>query len=285
MTKKDNLIRKMVVFGISAKQAMIYSALLEKKELTAAEIQEITHIPRTKVYEIAHKMVLEKMCIEKRMRGKTYYQALAPGKFLNSIMQARAREFAEKKKLAKNIETLASPLYACMMSNPGVQTTAEIIKDQASIHERYINLLNTAKKEILGLIKPPYAHHFNAHRLKEQDDVLFGKIKQGLDVRILYETPAKKIKWIRGYIRNCIQQGEKARMIDSVPAKMYIFDERYIILALTDNNTGTSPLTMYTIDHPLLAKAGKTIFENLWEKALDYRTWIHAPGRDNETPY
>jgi sugar-specific transcriptional regulator TrmB len=271
MKKAENMVRKMIALGISEKEAMIYSALLQRRELTAIEIQKATHIPRTKVYEITHRMVQENMCIEKRIRGKTMYQAVEPKKFLHHLIQKGEQELADKKKLAEDIDTLASPRYTNMLQNTDISTSAEIIKDQPSIHERYLNLLKATNKEILGLIKPPYIHRYDALKLKEQDDLLFRKIKKGLNVRMLYEIPRTKIEWTYNYIKQCAKKGERARLIDNVPAKMYIFDQRYIIVALTDVNPAAAPLTMYTIDHPPLAQAGKIFFNYLWEKALDYK--------------
>ncbi|MGB3478676.1 MAG: helix-turn-helix domain-containing protein [bacterium] len=280
MDKNKSLIEKMTAFGIPEKNAMIYSALLTKSELTAVEIQKMTHIPRTKVYEITHKMAQDNMCIEKHIHGKTKYQAVEPKKFFHYMIQKHEQELTDKKILAEDIETLASPLYTHRTQNTDPSKSAEIIKDQASIHERYVDLLKTTNKEILGLIKPPYAHRNNELKLNEQDKILFQKIKKGLDARMLYEMPRTNIEGTYDYIKKCVKNGEKARVIDNVPVKMYIFDEKYIIVALTDVNRDASQLTMYSIEHPSLAQAGKMLFNHLWKHASDYKILAPRISRD-----
>jgi hypothetical protein len=52
---------------------------------------------------------------------------------------------------------------------------------------------------------------------------------------------------------------------------MYVFDRRFVLMALDNSKAPTSPLTMLVIDHPGLATAAKVLFDHLWEKADDYR--------------
>ena len=78
MIRHEGMIRKLIELGISEKEARIYWALLQKRELTALEIQGIAHVPRTKVYEITHRMILRNMCIEKQIGSKKKYQAVEP---------------------------------------------------------------------------------------------------------------------------------------------------------------------------------------------------------------
>lgn len=258
--------------GISEKEARIYSALLQKRELTAIEIQKTAYVPRTKVYEITHKMILNKMCIEKQIGGRKKYQAVEPKKFLNHLIKKHEQELIEKRKLAGEIEKIASPEYVRGMQSTDISKSVEIIEDQPSIHERYLSLLMNTKKEFVGLVKPPYVHQYNELKLSEQDEMMFRKIKKGVKVRMLYEIPVKKLKWTYSYIKKCVERGEKARVINSVPAKIYIFDQKFIVVALADLKPGVSPLTMFVIEHPPLARAGMILFDYLWAQAQNYHS-------------
>ncbi|MGB3479995.1 MAG: hypothetical protein WBB67_12665 [bacterium] len=160
--------------------------------------------------------------------------------------------------------------YVRGMQSADISQSVEIIKDQPSIHERYVSLLMNTKKELVGLVKPPYVHQYNELKLSEQDEMMFQKIKKGVKVRMLYEIPVKKIKWIYNYIKKCVERGEKAHVIGSVPAKIYIFDQKYIVVALANLKPGASPLTMFVIEHPPLARAGKILFDYLWAQAQNY---------------
>jgi sugar-specific transcriptional regulator TrmB len=262
----------MIDLGISEKEARIYSALLQKKELSAMEIQEIAHVPRTKVYEFTHKMIAKNMCIEKHVGAKRKYQAVEPKKFLQNLLKTQEQEVSEKKRLVRELEQMTAPLYNHSSRSTELSENIEIIKNLASIHERYLSFVRMVKKDIVGLVKPPYAHQYNQEKLHEQDETLFAKLKKGLRVRLVYEKPsADKMEWLCSYISQCVRAGEQARVIEKLPMKVYIFDQRYILLMLANVKTEVSPLTMFVVDHSPLASLGIALFDALWKQAQDYR--------------
>ena len=272
MIKHDTLIKRMIELGISEKQAKIYHALLQKRELTAMGIQEIAHVPRTKVYEITQKMKLNNMCLEKQVGKKKMYQAVDPVKFLSGFMSDKEKELKDKKNIADEIKRMAMPVYEQGIKQFDRLDNVEIIKDLPSIHERFVNLVKNTKKELIGLAKAPYTHQYDATKLKEQGDAVHERVKKGVDVKVVYEIPAKdKLEWTYNHINNCVQTGEQARVIESLPIKVFIFDERYILMALANATIPNTPLTMFVIDHPPLAYLGKALFDQLWKEAKDYR--------------
>jgi len=269
--KHDNLINKMVELDISEKEARIYHALLQKRELTAMEIQEIAHVPRTKVYEITQKMKLNNMCLEKQVGSKKKYQAVDPVKFLNGFMGDKEKELYDQRSIADELKRMAIPVYEQGVKHFDSLENVEIIKDLPSIHERFVNLMKNTKRELIGLAKAPYTHQYDETKLKEQDDAVYGRVKKGIEVKVVYEIPAKdKLEWTYNHIKKCARAGEKARVIESLPINVYIFDERYILMALANATLQNTPLTMFVVDHPPLAYLGKALFDLLWRQAKDY---------------
>lgn len=270
MTESMKLIEKMIDLGISEKDARIYSVLLQKRELTALEIQKTAHVPRTKVYEITQRMISNNMCIEKHIRGKKKFQAVEPEKFFHNYLSQQEHKLESQRKLVKEIEKMATHLHSRGMRTTDICMSVEVITDQLSIYERYVSLVKYTKKELLGFVKPPYIHQYNDKKLDEQDDILFRRTKKRVQVRILYEMPDQKIGWLYNYIKKCAKRGEKARIADHVPAKLYIFDEQKIMLLLPNTSHKTSLFTMFVMNHPSLAQAGKILFNHLWQQARDY---------------
>jgi len=271
MARHQRLIEKMVEIGIPAKEARIYSALLQKRELSALEIQAIAHVPRTKVYEITHRMIMNNMCIEKRIRGRKKFQAAEPEQFFRNLMKKRERELARQREIAKEIEEIASLKYRRNLETTDFAKSIEEIADQSSIYERYVSLLKNTRKELIGFVKPPYFHRYQESKLNEQDDIMFQKVKKGMKVSILYEIPKQKIAWTSNYIQRCVEKGEKARLISDIPAKIYIFDGERMALILPNGKHSKTQFTMFVINHTALAQAGKSFFNYLWKQALDYR--------------
>lgn len=245
---------------------------MKKRELTALEIHELTDLPRTKIYELAQMMIRRGMCIEKQMGRRKKYQAVAPKRALNNLIQEYTTDLNEKKRLAKDITRIIHPAYSQGMQIQGVPEYVEVIKGRQSIHERYVNLVKMTKKELLGFVKRPYTHKYNRQKMGEQENVEFKILKRGAVARVLYEFPSEEEREDRiAHIEKCIQAGEKARLIKHLPIKMYIFDQRYVLMALEHPKLVISPITMLVIDHQGLAKATRIAFDSLWKKAKDYR--------------
>jgi len=267
---KKEYIDKLVRFGISKTQARIYVALLEKRELSAMEIHELTKVPRSKVYEITQNMMLKGMCIEKTMGRNKKYQAVEPRRAFNNIIAEQEHMLQEKKDIANSISKMFGPLYSQGMQNVDVFEYVEIIRDLPSIHERYVTLLRNTKYEQLGFVKPPFSYQVK-RKLLEQENAEVDRLKKGVMIRVLYEYGSRDLGELIGHVKKCTDAGERARVVEKLPIKTYIFDGRFVLMALDNLRVTTSPLTMLVVEHRGLAAAVKILFDHLWEGAHDYK--------------
>jgi sugar-specific transcriptional regulator TrmB len=266
-------IEKMVKLGISEREARVYTALITKRELTALEIHELTHVPRTKIYEIIQRLNHHGMCIEKRMGRKKKYQAVAPRRALGNLIRDYENDLGEKKRLAKDITEMIHPIYSQGVQIEDVTEYVEIVKGLPSTHERYVNLMKNTKKELLGFVKGPYAHQAKSQKIGEQERAEFEILKRGVVARVLYEFPSEEeIEWLFNHIKKCIDVGEEARVTEQIPVKMCVFDMRYVLMSLENPKLSISPFTNLVIDHPGLARAVRFSFDYLWEKGKDYKS-------------
>ncbi len=269
-------IDKMVKMGVFERDARIYMALLEQRELTAMEIHKLTDVPRTKVYEITQRMIRSGMCIEKQKGGKKKYQAVEPTRVLARLTQEYENELEEKKRLAKSVARMMNPIYN-RGSNIVDEEYVEIIKGMPSVHERYVNLLNNTKRELLGFVKRPIMIRGRQKIVSEQENAEFEMLKRGAIARVLYEIPDKKeIESVFAHIKKCIKKGEKARILEGIPLKMYVFDRRHVLMALENTKIPRSPFTMVVIEHTGLARGATMLFDYLWEKAWEVETYISS---------
>ena len=276
-------LEQMVKLGISETEAKIYLALLAKRELSAREIHELTNVPRTKVYEITQKMILKGMCIAKKMGRRMKFQAVEPKRAFSKLVLEYQNELENRKKLASKLGELLLPLYDQGMKNIDVSEYIEVITDISSIHERYVSLLKNTKFELLGFAKPPYAFGGKRSKLEEQESAEFEMLSRGVEVRILYEYGSvQDLDTLLEHIKKCILRGEKARVIEKLPLKMYVFDRKYVLMALENKKTENSSLTMIVVEHSGLGKATSILFDHLWSKAKDYRELEVLTGRSHE---
>ncbi|MEO0127560.1 MAG: helix-turn-helix domain-containing protein [candidate division WOR-3 bacterium] len=267
---KDEIIEKMTKLGITETEARIYTALLEKPELTAQEIYFLTGVPRTKVYEIGQRMVQKGMCIEKLVGNRRIFQAIGPKRAFRNLLKHYENDLLAKKKLSEELIESIHQEYEKTIQQSDLSEFIEIIKGPPSIHSRFIELLENVKKEVIGFVRGPFVHQKNPEFLKEQRDLEFRIIRKGIIVKALYEIPKQTdLQWLYSHLKRCIDAGEKARVIERLPVKMFIFDRNYVLMAL-DNRHSISPLTMIGIEHPALAQAGIILFDTLWTQGQEY---------------
>jgi sugar-specific transcriptional regulator TrmB len=256
--------------GVPENIAKIYVALLGKREMSAMEIHEATGVPRSKIYEIAQKMIQRGMCIEKKTGRSKKYQAIEPKRVFDALIKNSETEYRRKKESAESMISLLSPIYKKGIHNTDISEYVEIIKDLTSIHERYVGLVANTRFELLGFVKPPYAFQDSGKKLEEQEDEETGKLSKGVDVKVLYEyTMEDSFGLSLEHIERCIAAGEQARFISQLPIKMYVFDRRFVLMAMSNGEKASSPLTMLVVEHTAWANAARILFDYLWENALN----------------
>lgn len=265
--RNEDFVAQLVKMGFYERDARIYMALLEQRELTAMEIHKLTNIPRTKVYEITQRMIRSGMCIEKQRGGKKKYQAVEPKRAIAQLVSEHENDLEEKKKLAKSFAKMVNPIY-----NRGSQIVdaeyVEIVKGMPSVNERYVNLLNNTKRELLGFVKRPYGLKKKRRIVVEQENAEFEMLNRGAVARVLYDLPKKEEhQSVFAHIEKCMKKGERARVIANIPVKMFVFDQRYVLMALESAKLAGYPFTMIVIEHPGLAQGATMLFNYLWEMA------------------
>lgn len=189
-------------------------------------------------------------------------------------LNKKEMEIADKKERAKeNITGLVSeltPQYEKGRLETDPMDYIEIIKDSYQIHKRFMQLVAQTQVSRLTFVKPPYSS--DREGAEEQFAQQVEQLQRGITVRAIYEIPKdrEEIEWWFKTIDTAHRHGEQARVIEELPMKMAIMDERIVMLALTDPISKRSSLTTQVVEHPDLAKGLKVLFETLWEQADDY---------------
>jgi sugar-specific transcriptional regulator TrmB len=260
--------KKLEQFGVPGNMARIYTALLEKREMSALEIHESTGVPRSKVYEIAQKMIQRGMCIKKSFGRSWKYQAVEPRRVIDHLIMEDRAKHSRKMKTIGVMTSVFSELYKQGLQSTGSSDYIEIIRDPVSIHRRYLSLLENSNKGVLGFVKPPFSHQNSNKMLEEQEAVEGALLARGVVVKALYEYHLTNLDLLeQQHIERCISTGERARYAASLPVKMYIFDGRFVLISMTNRDTVKSPFTMLVVEHPAWAEAACILFNHLWNNA------------------
>jgi hypothetical protein len=158
--------------------------------------------------------------------------------------------------------------------NKTIDGYVEVLTNNEQIHEKYVSLKNATEHELIAFVKPPFAHEGNKSRIERQDEVDSQRLRNGIISKAIYEIPSAEIaSFLIPHIEKNISEGGEGRMLEEVPIKLHIFDERFVLMALKNPDKSNSKLTMVCIEHPDLAKANKILFEHLWEKAIPFEEY------------
>jgi len=253
--------------GLQEYEAKVYFALLKMGSLNATEISKSSKVPRTKIYYVLENLVKNGFCI--RIPGNfKKYKALNPQVAFSNIVY----EIEEKREnITHLVESLETFYETEKRASDSLDNYIEILTNNHQIQERYASLVRNTKYEYIGFVKPPYAHERNKQNLNTQEEFEFEILRKGAIAKVLYEYPVEEDMEFRiEHIEKCVKAGEKARIIEKYPIKMYVFDRTYVLMGLDNSKFSNSPFTMILINHPDLAMACKMLFDHLWEKAMPF---------------
>ena len=266
MINKEQRIKELTSLGLAVNEAKTYLALLVKNSMTVNEVAQISGVPRAKLYGVITKLITKGFCIEKAGDIKRY-KAVDPNTVVEKLNEIYQQQIEQRKKIAKNFSDSIISIYKQNLSKTDPLEYIEILKDVGQIKKKWLMLQKNAKEEILIFNKPPYAVSHDEN-VNDEIAVLRKKVK----TICIYEhddiTDSKEDEI--NIISHLISAGEEARIVQNLPMKLAIIDEKITMLALNDPISLKTSITTIIINHPSFAKAQKYVFESIWQKAITF---------------
>ena len=81
-------------------------------------------------------------------------------------------------------------------------------------------------------------------------------------------------------VAHFVEAGEQARVVDALPLKLVVIDERVALFTMEDPVAGTPGLTIMVVEHPALARLLKLAFERVWESGDEFSPTV-APRAES----
>lgn len=152
-------------------------------------------------------------------------------------------------------------------------TLVEVVAGQRAVLQRITQLQFGAREEICSLDKPPY---LGAPGTAAADLELLAR---GVACRTIYERASVEQPGRLQEAEQLLAAGQRARVLPSVPMKLYLVDRRHAMLPL--QREPASVESAVVVHAPPLLAALSTLFEGLWERALPMQLPAEpaAPGR------
>lgn len=259
-----DILNHLQMLDIPRREAEVYIALLQKKFFSAAEIAKITTINRTKIYEVLQSLVRKGFCSEAIKNGNKFYSSVNPQIVIKNILS----DYDGKRKVADKLSIELTKLYDKKDMDSNKLDYIEVMTDIGQIRNKWIQLQSSTKYEMLGFNKSPHSMP-DKENMKHQAKMMKKKkiISRGIyEIAELYTgtNPTEFLPAFEFYE----SLGEECRVIEKLPMKMMIMDEKITMLALNDSVSMQPSITTIIIDHPSFAQAQKEVFEVHWAKAL-----------------
>src|SRR4051812_614941 len=259
----DGIGRQLAELGLTGYEASAYVALTRRGEATASEVASIAELPRQRIYDVLEGLVAKGFATIKPGRPARY-TAASPDEALWSAFDRRQQEIAQLERgIAETIERL-TPAYRAGREADDPLRFIELLREPAAIAKRFTALEASAEREILVFTKQPYAVQ-PAENVEGLE--LLGRRIEARSVyeRSIYGDPAHAEA-----VRSFIAAGEKARVVDELPLKLVVIDERVAMFTLEDPVAGSGGLTIMIVEHPAVSRLLKLAFEAVWASGAPF---------------
>lgn len=249
--------------GLTSYEAKAYLALIRRDSYTAAQVARQSGLPRQRIYDVLGSLV-QKGLATSRPGSVVKYAATAPELAVERLIEAHRNQLAEMERDARRMIADLTPSYQAGQMHTDPLEYIEVLRDRRAINERFAELQESVKREILVFTKPPYA-------TPPQENVGgLELVTRAHAARSIYEFSIFDDPGAVEAVRRFIEAGEEARFRPQLPLKLVIIDETIVMFGMQDPVAGSEDLTIVVVEHPDLAKVLKTSFDATWAQGLTF---------------
>lgn len=256
----DRDVEALVALGLTGYEASAYVALTRRGQATGAEVARLAELPRQRVYDVLGSLVGRGLAVETPGRP-TRYSAAPPDLVLGQLLEQQ-REHVEQleRDVAGTLSRLA-PIYSAGRRENDPMNFIEVLRGPALIAKRFAEYEAEAQREILVFTKPPYA-------LEPGENVAGVELlKRKIEARSIYESSISEDPAHVAAVQEFIAAGEQARVVDELPVKLVLVDERVALFTLEDPVAADPELTIVIVENAAWVSLLKIAFEAIWARA------------------
>lgn len=184
------------------------------------------------------------------------YSAVDP----DIALETPLADYAERLRQARErVAELAQRYHTRSTAGDGA-TLIEVVTGQRAVQQRITQLQFSARHEVCGLDKPPF---LDAPGTAAGEREL---LERGVACRTIYERASVEAPGGLDEVEQLLVAGQQARVLPSIPMKLYLVDRRHAVLPL--QREPASVESAVVVHAPALLAALTTLFEGLWDRAL-----------------
>lgn len=260
-------------FGMTEREAKLYMAMLEKPEVTAAELHRISGVMRTKTYETLEHMVAKGFCLERVENKRRYFRAIRPSLMKESFVRRWNSEQEWRQQAADKIFGTMDKKFEQIQKTDRTLDFIQVIRSREQIHRRFVSEVEKTEKSMQAFNRSPYAC-LDPDLLKEQEKANFECMKRGVTSKTVFMMEEPHWSWLEKHLFDAREAGEEVRITEKLPMKMFIFDRKRIMLALPAIPGQTeADFTMLIVEDPGFTESCVILFDLFWNQAYTPEAW------------
>lgn len=255
--------QRLVELGLTGYEASAYVALTRRGRATGAEVARLAGLPRQRIYDVLDALVAHGLANVTPGRP-AHYAAAPPDEALGKLLDRRRANLDRLERDVADTVARLTPAYHAGRVETNPLDFIEVLRDPAAIGRRFAELEATVEREILVFTKPPYAVDpaNNVEGLK--------LLERKIEARSVYERSVYDDPRQSDAIRIFVAAGEQARVVDHLPLKLVLIDERVALFTMEDPVAGAPALTIMIVEHTSLARLLKIAFEAVWASGAPF---------------
>jgi sugar-specific transcriptional regulator TrmB len=223
-------------------------------------VARLASLPRQRIYDVLDSLAARGFATVQPGRP-TLYAAVEPAAALQRLLDERRAGLETLERDAADVVARLTPAFEAGRGIVDPLDFIEVLREPGAIARRFAELEAAVEREILVFTKAPYAvepeENVEGLRLLER------RIEaRSLYERSLYDDPAQVEA-----VARFVAAGEQARVVDRLPLKLVLIDERVAMFTLEDPVAGDPALTIMVVRHASLARLLKLAFEAVWAEA------------------
>lgn len=256
--KPEGSIGQLTQLGLNAYEAKAYATLLGKESFTAAQVADLSGVPRQRIYDVLASLVDRGLAISRPNRRGAKYAAVAPTQALAGLLEHQQERLDRLRTVTEELIGVLNDQYQSGKDADGRLDYIEVLRGDTAIDQRFAEILSGCREEILTLARPPYMKPlWNAADVGEPSE-------RQISARSIYEESALFDEDLRLGIQSYLRQGEEVRFVKRLPLRVVIVDEAVAMFAMEAPIVGRTETTIMVVENRALAALLKLAFSTLW---------------------
>lgn len=259
----DSRLDPLVDLGLTRYEAAAYLALIRRNRATGAEVARLAELPRQRIYDVLDSLAARGLVTVQPGRPARF-TARPPQEAVELLLREHRQRLERLEHDAARTAEELHPAYEAGREEDDPLRFIELLREPLAIGRRFAELQGTAEREILVFSKPPFAVD------PEENVAGLELLGRGVEARGVYERSLYDDRRQVDAVAHFVEAGEQARVVDALPLKLVVIDERVALFTMEDPVAGTPGLTIMVVEHPALARLLKLAFERVWESGDEF---------------